>query len=117
MAVREILLYSENKRALRKKSKPVQGATQDVKQLIGDLKDILNASIEGIGLAAPQINIHKHVILVRLGATGDGGGEPGAPIPLINPRIIEVVMIAKTSMVVSVSLGCIVRPVVRIISG
>jgi peptide deformylase len=89
VAVREILLYSENKRALRKKSKPVQGATQDVKQLIGYIKDILNASIEGIGLAAPQINIHKRVILVRLGATGDGSGEPEPSIPLINPRIIE----------------------------
>jgi peptide deformylase len=89
VAVREIPLYSEDKRALRKKSKPVQGATQDVKQLIGDLKDTLNAYTEGIGLAAPQINVHKRVILVQLGATGDGSGEPEPPIPLINPRIIE----------------------------
>ncbi|MBE9524001.1 MAG: peptide deformylase [Chloroflexi bacterium] len=89
MAVREILLYSENKKALRKKSKPVEGIDQDLKQLIADLKDTLNACPEGIGLAAPQINVHKRVVLVRLGATGNSSGEPGLPIPLISPKIIE----------------------------
>ncbi len=89
MAVREILLYSEDKKALRKKSKPVRGIDQDLKQLIADLKDTLNASAEGIGLAAPQINIHQRVVLVRLGASGNGSSEPGLPIPLINPKIIE----------------------------
>ncbi len=89
MAVRKILLYSEDKKALRKKSKPVQGANQDVKQIIRDLKDTLNAHTEGVGLAAPQINVHKRVVLVRLGATGNGSGEPGPPIALVNPKIIE----------------------------
>jgi len=39
-----------------------------VKRLIQDLKDTLQASSDGIGLAAPQINNHLRVVVVRLGA-------------------------------------------------
>ena len=89
MAVREILLYSEDEKALRKLSKPVQGANQDINQIIRDLKDTLNAQSEGIGLAAPQINVHERVVLVRLMAAADGGDDPAPPIALVNPKIIE----------------------------
>ena len=89
MTVREILLYSEDKKALRRKSKPVDGFNRDVKHIIRDLKDTLNAHAEGIGLAAPQINVHERIVLVRLGSTGDGSCEPGPPIALVNPKIIK----------------------------
>jgi len=89
MAVREILLYSEDKKALRKVSDPVPGANQEVKQIIRDLIDTLPAHTEGVGLAAPQIGIHKRVVLVRLEATRDGNGDAGPPIALVNPKIIE----------------------------
>jgi len=46
-------------------------------------------TLRGIGLAAPQINVHKRAVLVRLGAQGDGTYEPGQPIALLNPKIIE----------------------------
>jgi len=89
MAVREILLYSKDKKALRQKSKPIEDFNQDIKQAIRDLKDTLNAHTDGIGLAAPQINIHKRIVLVRLGSTCDGSGEPGPPVALVNPKIIK----------------------------
>lgn len=89
MAVREILLYSLNKEALRKECEPVQVITRDVEQLITDLKDTLNAHPDGIGLAAPQINIHQRVVIVRLRDAGNGSEEPGPPISMINPGIID----------------------------
>jgi len=88
MAIQEILIYPEHNKALRKKSKPVKGVYQRVIRLVADLKDTLNAHPNGVGLAAPQIDVHKRVVLVRLGATGDGNGDSGPPIALVNPKII-----------------------------
>ncbi|RME79184.1 MAG: peptide deformylase [Chloroflexi bacterium] len=87
MAVKPIVLYSKNPEALRKKSEPVRKVNRQIKNLIKDLKDTLMAHGNGIGLAAPQINVHKRVVLVRLG--GHDEEEPGPPIALINPEIVE----------------------------
>lgn len=89
MAIRDIVLYSQNEAALRKKSEPVRSVNRRVKMLIKDLKDTLLDRSEGIGLAAPQINVHSRVIVVRLGGKGDGSNEPGPPLALINPEIVE----------------------------
>jgi len=88
MAVRDIVLYSENEAALRQKSEPVRVVNRRVKKLIKDLKDTLLANSNGIGLAAPQINFHSRVILVRLGGRGDDD-EAGPPLALVNPEIVE----------------------------
>jgi peptide deformylase len=74
---------------LRKISRPVKGVNRRVKRVVRDLKDTLNDHSRGIGLAAPQINIHRRVVVVRLGGGRDKGPEPGPPIALINPKIIE----------------------------
>lgn len=89
MAVRPILLFSENEAALRKKSEPVRVVNRQIKRLIQDLKDTLIDCDNGIGLAAPQINVHNRVVAVRLGGRGEGDVEPGPPVILINPEIIE----------------------------
>ncbi|HEY73316.1 MAG: peptide deformylase [Anaerolineaceae bacterium 4572_32.2] len=90
MAVRDIVPYLENEAALRKKSEPVSRVTRRVKKLVRDLKDTLNdPHTEGIGLAAPQINVHSRVVVVRLGGGGDGENEPGPPLALIDPQVIE----------------------------
>lgn len=89
MAIRKIILYSENKDALRRKSKAVPLVNQKVRQLIRDLKETLEASSDGIGLAAPQINIHKRVVIVCPGTEANGEWQAGPPIALINPEIIE----------------------------
>lgn len=64
MAVREIILYSEYKATMREKSKAVLFVNQKVRGLIRDLKDTLETHSNGIGLAAPQIDIHKRVVIV-----------------------------------------------------
>lgn len=89
MAVKPILLYSENEAALRKESEPVRAVNRRVKKLIRDLKDTLHAADNGIGLAAPQIDVHSRVVVVRLGADAEGDSEAGPPIALINPEIVE----------------------------
>jgi peptide deformylase len=92
MTVREIVLYLENETALRKKSKPAKNVNRRVRALVQDLKDTLLDHPDGIGLAAPQINVHTRVAVVRLGSEQDDDGnwgEPGPPTALINPEIIE----------------------------
>jgi peptide deformylase len=92
MAVRDIVLYLENETALRKKSQAVGRVTRQVKKLVRDLKDTLNEHTDGIGLAAPQINVHSRVVVVRLGGGQDAEGnerEPDPPMALINPQIVE----------------------------
>ena len=92
MAVRDIVLYLEDEAALRKRSQPVRRVTRRVKRLVRDLKDTLNDHSNGIGLAAPQIDVHSRVVVVRLGGRQDSEGnerEPDPPIALIDPQIIE----------------------------
>jgi peptide deformylase len=89
MAVREILVYPLHKAELRRQSKLVSGFGQQIRQLIRDLKDTLQASSEGVGLAAPQINVHLRVVVVCLGSEMDGKWGAGPPIVLVNPQIVE----------------------------
>ena len=92
MAVRDIVLYLENESALRTKSTPVKSVNRRVKRLVGDLKDTLNDHPNGVGLAAPQIDVRSRVIVVRLGGRRDDGGdssEPGPPLAMINPNVME----------------------------
>jgi peptide deformylase len=89
MTVRDIVRYAENEAALRKKSEPVRAVNRRIKNFIQDLKDTLAHHSEGIGLAAPQINVHCRVIVVRLGGRRDDQSQPGPLVALINPEIIE----------------------------
>ena len=88
MAIRKILLYSQQENLLRKKSERVKDLNQNVMKLIEDLKDTLEAHENGIGLAAPQIDQHKRVVVVRLGGNQEEY-EPGPVVALINPEILD----------------------------
>ena len=88
MAVRAILLYKNNSTALRRKSDAVQAVDRRTRRLIRDLKDTLIAGDDGIGLAAPQINVHSRVIVVRLSG-GRKEREPGPPFAIVNPKILD----------------------------
>ena len=89
MAVREILVYPQHKAELRRKSDSVTGIRRPVRRLIRDLKDTLKANPDGVGLAAPQINVHQRVVIVCLGREVDGKWRAGPPIALVNPLIVE----------------------------
>jgi len=89
MTVRQILLFSEHENELRKKSENVQQISRQVRRVIRDLKDTLQANDDGIGLAAPQVNIHQRIVVVCLDIKNNGEWQPGPPEALINPQIIE----------------------------
>jgi peptide deformylase len=89
MAVQEILLYTQDAAVLREKSRPVGAVRRSVRRLIRDLEDTLAHSSDGIGLAAPQIDVHRRVVVVRLGSRKEVGREPDPPIALIDPEIVE----------------------------
>lgn len=89
MTVRKILLYSEDTAALRRKSEPVRKTNKRVQALIQDLKDTLMDCPDGAGLAAPQINVHQRVVVVRLGLRDEDNDASVIPTALINPTIVE----------------------------
>jgi peptide deformylase len=88
MAVKPIVLYQENEAALRRKSDPVRAVNRRVKKLVRDLKDTLLDRADGIGLAAPQIDVPSRVVVVQLGRKQDQS-EAEPPIALINPEIVQ----------------------------
>jgi len=88
MSVRKILIYPEDKNELRQTSESVHEVSPYVKKIIRDLKHTLKDNGEGIGLAAPQINIHKRVVIVCIGTVKDGEWEAGPPRALVDPVIL-----------------------------
>jgi peptide deformylase len=70
---------------LKFKSELVNEVNDDIRQLMDDMLETMH-SARGIGLAAPQIDVHKRIIVV------DAVGEDEDPQPLYmaNPEIIEV---------------------------
>src|SRR5688500_8849386 len=66
VAVRKIYKLPKYEKFLRKKSAPVKKVTRDVRNLVRDLMDTLD-TLEGVGLAAPQIGVHSRVALVVVG--------------------------------------------------
>jgi peptide deformylase len=63
---------------LRKISTPVESVDRQVVRILEDMMDTMIAS-QGIGLAAPQVNIHKRLVVM------DSGPQR---LKLINPEII-----------------------------
>jgi peptide deformylase len=88
MAIRKILLYPEDEAGLRKKSEPLAGMNRQVRKLIRDLKDTLANDPRGVGLSAPQIDVHKRVFVVRLGSSEDSPPDENPLIAMFNPVIL-----------------------------
>jgi peptide deformylase len=81
------VLYASSPELLRRKSDPFTEETDDARRILVDLKDTLRGHGNGVGLAAPQIGLHKRAIAVCLGASSEG--RHGPPVGIINPEIVE----------------------------
>ena len=84
-------------RRLRQKARPVTGAGDHLQGLIHDLFETLYAS-GGIGLAAPQVDVHHRVIVMDVSKDRD------SPRCYVNPRIVS-----KSGEIASVE-GCLSVP-------
>lgn len=79
MAVREIIQLGDKR--LKTKCEYVKKIDDEVIQIINDLKETLE-TVDGIGLAAPQIGVTKRIVYINF---GDGENE----YVLINPVITK----------------------------
>ena len=61
MAILELLYYPDEK--LHQVSAPVTEFNDELKQLVSDMFETMYAD-EGIGLAAPQINVFKKIVVI-----------------------------------------------------
>ena len=79
MALRNIL--NESDPILRKKCRPVEKFDDRLHQLLDDMIETMN-SVNGVGLAAPQVGVLRRVCIVDVGE---------GPIELINPVVTQTV--------------------------
>lgn len=82
MAVREILIIGHP--MLSRKAEPVEHIDDDIVRLARDMVETMHGA-PGIGLAAPQVNVGKRLIVVDL-SVGDNQEDL---IVLINPEIVS----------------------------
>ncbi|HEJ9734443.1 TPA: peptide deformylase [Proteus mirabilis] len=80
MAVLTLLHFSDER--LRKVATPVEKVDDEIRTLIDDMIETMYAE-RGIGLAAPQVNVSKRIVVIDVSENRD------QPIALINPEIIS----------------------------
>ncbi len=80
MALLEILTIPDPR--LKHKSSKVQLFDKELKNIVKDMYETLYASGNGIGLAAPQVNITKRIVVIDLKEDGKS-----VPMTFINPSI------------------------------
>lgn len=86
MSVRKILECPTEEKLLREKSSAVENIDKETQKIIRDLKDTLKDNGGGAGIAAPQIGVHKRIVIVRFGQD-EKNMQP--PLALINPVIVS----------------------------
>ena len=81
MARLDILTFPDPR--LRTRSTPVEHVDAGVRRIVADMFETMYAA-PGIGLAAPQVDIHRRIIVI------DISEEKNQPLCLINPSILEL---------------------------
>ncbi len=73
---------------LKKVCAPVERVDDDIRTLMDDMLETMYAA-PGVGLAAPQVGVHKRIIVVdAAGAADDETAR--APVQMANPELVEV---------------------------
>ena len=80
MAILNILHYPDPR--LRIKALPVESVDDEIRGLAADMFETMYTA-PGIGLAAPQVNVHKCMLVADVSETRDH------PVCLINPEILS----------------------------
>lgn len=79
MAIHHILHYPDPR--LRFKAAPITRVDDEIRMLVDDMFETMYAA-PGIGLAAPQVNISKRLIVL------DISEKRNEPLALVNPEIV-----------------------------
>jgi peptide deformylase len=82
MAILEVRKYPDD--VLRQKSGPVEKDDKSLQRLIDDMIETMHASF-GIGLAAPQVGVHKRLIVIDISHYD----EERDLLVLVNPEIAQ----------------------------
>ena len=82
MALREILIWPNPE--LLKVSVPIETIDDEIKTLADDLLETMYAN-EGVGLAAPQVGIHRRIVVVDIHGASDDRPSGEEPLVIINP--------------------------------
>lgn len=82
MAIRKILKIGHP--ALTRKAAPVESIDKKIIDLARDMVETLHAA-PGVGLAAPQVDVGKRLIVVDMSV----GEDPDSLIVLVNPELIS----------------------------
>ncbi len=85
MAVRQII-YVDNPR-LRLKSKKVKTFGPALEALARDMLETMEAA-NGLGLAAPQIDVHQRVVVIKL-PEDEEDPQSGRTYIMVNPEIVK----------------------------
>ena len=81
MAKLDILTFPDPR--LRHRAAPVAHVDAGVRQIVADHFETMYAA-PGIGLAAPQVDIHRQIVVIDISEQDD------QPLCFINPRILEL---------------------------
>lgn len=95
MTVLKVLHYPNN--SLRQVSYPVKKIDSDIQRVINDMVETMYFE-NGIGLAAPQVNIHQQIIVINI------SNKKKETLVLVNPKIID-----KNEYIISEE-GCLSIP-------
>src|SRR5471032_3304284 len=82
MALKTIITAPDPR--LKKKAQPVASVDADVRQLMDDMLETMYAA-PGIGLAAPQVDVLKRVVVLDI----DREDTKTGPLVMANPEIVE----------------------------
>jgi peptide deformylase len=82
MALREILIWPDP--LLAQPSEPVEAVDDEIRELVQDMLDTMYDA-DGVGLAAPQVGVHKRVVVVDIHGQEEDRPSDAEPLVLINP--------------------------------
>jgi len=86
MAIREILIWPDPE--LMKVSEPIEAIDDEIRELAQDLLETMYDA-DGVGLAAPQVGVHKRIVVVDIYGAEEDRPSGEEPLILINPEFIE----------------------------
>ncbi len=86
MALREILTYPDPR--LKREAEPVEELTDEIKELINDLRDMMVSSGHSVGIAATQVGALHRLVVINA-ALGRKPSVNHGELVLINPEIIQ----------------------------